>query len=82
MSGTLGGVIVSWNPGAERMYGYTAEEAAGRTVWELVRPAGGSGVVAKNVARLGRGEKVFPFEMVHHHRSGERLRVSVSLAPV
>ena len=82
MSGTLGGVIVSWNPGAERMYGYTAEEAAGRTVWELVRPAGGSGVVAKNVARLSRGEKVFPFEMVHRHRSGERLRVSVSLAPV
>ena len=60
MSGTLGGVIVSWNPGAERMYGYTAEEAAGRTVWELVRPAGGSGVVAKNVARLSQGEKFSP----------------------
>ena len=81
-SATLQGVIVSWNSGAERTYGYTAKEAVGRTVWELMRPSGGSDIVAKNVARIRRRERVVPFEAVHHHRSGRRLNVSVSLAPV
>src|SRR5262249_1644678 len=35
---TLGGVITSWNRGAERIYGYTAEEAIGQPVWMLIPP--------------------------------------------
>jgi PAS domain S-box-containing protein len=54
---TLSGIVTSWNSGAERMYGYTADEIAGRNVSVLI-PPGGSGEYAPVLDRLVRGEHV------------------------
>ena len=81
-SGDLAGRLTGWNVGAERLYGYPAQEAVGRHVSEVMRPLGGADVVARNVARLRRGERVAPFEAVHRTRDGRPLRVSVELSPI
>lgn len=81
-SATLEGVLTGWNPGAQRLYGYSAEEAIGRTVWEVMRPHGGADVVARNISKVKRGETVGPFDAVHHTRDGRPLYVSMTLSPV
>lgn len=81
-SATLEGVLTGWNLGAQRLYGYSAEEAVGRTVWEVMRPLRGADVVARNISKVTRGETVGPFDAVHHARDGRPLHVSVTLSPV
>lgn len=62
MSGSLEGIITGWNPGAERLYGYSTDEAVGRPLWEAMNPLGGSDVVARNIDKVKRGEVVGPFD--------------------
>ena len=82
MIGTLlDGTIVSWNPAAERLYGYTAAEMVGVTVRPLLPPdrADEIGSVLEAVAR---GEHVDPYETVRVHKSGDRIDVNITVAPV
>lgn len=81
-SGSLEGVITGWNQGAERLYGYSAEEAVGRTIWEIMNPLGGPGAVSRNINEVRRGGEVGPFDAVHHDRNGKLLHVSVLLSPI
>ncbi len=80
-SGDLEGRITGWNSGATKLYDYSADEAIGRPVAEVMKPSDPE-VVAHNIGRLRRGEKLAPFEAVHHARDGRPLRVSVSLSPI
>jgi two-component system CheB/CheR fusion protein len=78
---TLDGVIVSWNPGAERLYGYSADEALRRPFSFLFLPGHAddlSGVMDK----LRLGKRVEPCEVVHLRKDGRRVDVSLSLSPV
>src|SRR5215213_8276372 len=78
---TLQGVITSWNPGAERIFGYTAEEAVGRPVTMLIpeeRPDEEPGILG----RLVRGERVEHYETVRVRKDGSRLNVSLTVSPV
>ena len=70
---TLVGVLTSWNPGARRLYGYSTEEAIGRTVWEVIGHPLGPELVLRNIERVKRGEVVGPFDAVHHDRDGRPL---------
>ena len=78
---TLSGIVTSWNSGAERMYGYTADEIAGRNVSVLI-PPGGSGEYAPVLDRLVRGEHVELYDSKARHKDGSIIDVSISLSPI
>lgn len=77
----LNGVVWSWNAGAERMFGYTAEEMIGKPITVLIpadRPDEEIGILA----RLRRGERVDHFETERITRQGRRIFVSVTSSPI
>src|SRR5919199_3125917 len=78
---TLDGIITSWNPGAERLYGYSAEEAIGQSVSLLV-PADHRDELAELLARVARGESIPHLETERLRKDGTRITVSASIAPV
>ena len=78
---TLDGTITDWNRGAERLYGYTADEAVGRHVSFLVPPECLPELDDLTV-RLGRGERIAAFETVRLHKDGTPLDVAISLSPI
>ncbi|MGH7263379.1 MAG: PAS domain S-box protein, partial [Candidatus Rokuibacteriota bacterium] len=71
--------ITSWNPGAERVYGYSAAEARGRPFSILV-PADRRDEVAGLIERLGRGEHVQHYETVRIRRDGQPIDVSLTIS--
>jgi PAS domain S-box-containing protein len=78
---TIDGTIVSWNSGAERLYGYRSVEMVGRSVSALIpayRPDELPGIMEK----LKRGESVEDFETVRVRKDGTTVEVSVTLSPV
>jgi PAS domain S-box-containing protein len=78
---TVDGVITSWNPGAERLFGYTAEEMRGRSTVTLV-PAERADEEQGIVARLKQGRRVDPFETVRVRKDGNRIDVSLTISPI
>jgi PAS domain S-box-containing protein len=81
ISKTLDGRIVSWNVGAQRIFGYTADEIVGKNVALLV-PEDRQAEETEFLARLRRGERIDHFETVRLHKNGRRIDVSVSISPV
>ena len=69
-----GGIITSWNRGAERLYGYTAAEAVGQSI-EMIIPPELRDELIEIVARLARGEQVEPRETARTARDGRRIDV-------
>ena len=77
----LAGTIVSWNPGAEQLFGHTGAEIVGRSIWSTVasdRHAAELDVLA----RVFRGEQVVPYETERRHKDGRAVQVSVAVSPV
>jgi len=81
ISHTLDGVIVSWNPGAERLYGYSALEAIGHPLSMLIPTTRGSELPGI-LASLQRGERVEPYETVRVRKDGSTIDVSMSISPM
>jgi PAS domain S-box-containing protein len=77
----MDGVIISWNQGAERLYGYTADEAIGRPV-TLIMPDEMEDEFPSIMIRLARGEQIDHYETVRVDKHGRRIDVSVSIAPI
>jgi two-component system, cell cycle sensor histidine kinase and response regulator CckA len=77
----LDGTITSWNPAAERMYGYSADEAVGRPV-AMLEPPERSGEVARILERLRAGEAVSDFDTVRVRKDGSRVDVLVTVSPI
>ena len=78
---TLGGIILLWNAGAERLFGYTAEEAVGQSI-SLIVPAALAPEEAEIMRRIAGGESVDNFETVRQHRSGALVPVSLGISPI
>jgi PAS domain S-box-containing protein len=78
---TLDGVIVSWNPGAERLYGYSAEEVRGRP-FAILFPPDLPDELPEILERLRRGKRIESSEFVHVRKDGKRVDVALSLSPI
>ena len=78
---TLGGTILSWNPAAERMYGYSSREIIGRSI-DVLAPADRAGEIAAMSARIRSGKSVDHFETIRLRKDGSAIRVSISESPI
>jgi PAS domain S-box-containing protein len=81
VSKNLDGVISSWNGSAERLFGYTADEAIGKNIL-LIVPPDRREEEATILARLRRGERIDHFETVRISKDGKRLDISLTISPV
>jgi len=80
LSKDLDGTITSWNAAAERMFGYTAEEALGRPVSILAMP--GKNEMPHILARIREGERIEHYETVRRKKSGEPIYVALTVSPM
>src|SRR5262245_35505343 len=78
---TLDGQIRTWNAGAERIFGYTAEEAIGKPITMLM-PPDRIHEEATIVATLRRGERIDHYETERVRKDGERVHISLSVSPI
>jgi PAS domain S-box-containing protein len=78
---TLDGVITSWNPAAQKMFGYTAAEAIGRPITMLI-PEERLAEEDEVLARIRRGDRVESFETVRLAKDGRRLIIALTVSPV
>src|SRR5712692_928164 len=78
---SLEGRILTWNPGAERLYGHRGEEVAGRLL-AIVEPPERAGELEGLLARVQRGEHIKHHETVRMRKDGARIAVSVSISPI
>jgi PAS domain S-box-containing protein len=81
LSKTLDGTVTSWNKGAERLYGYSAEEAVGRHVSFIV-PQERLVELQEITEKIARGERVEHLETVRVAKDGRQISVSVTISPV
>jgi PAS domain S-box-containing protein len=80
-SKTLDGVIMSWNPAAERMYGYTADEILGKNVAMLSHPDRPE-EMEEILRKIRNGERVEHYETVRVRKDGRRISISLSVSPI
>lgn len=78
---TLTGTITSWNKAAERMFGYTAEEAIGQPI-TIIAPPQETRDMLGILDRIRRGERVEHYETVRRHKNGDLLQVALTVSPV
>jgi PAS domain S-box-containing protein len=81
VSKTLDGQIISWNGGAARLFGYTAEEAIGKAITLIIPPA----LRAEErqiLEKIRRGERIDHFETTRVTKSGRTVPISLTVSPV
>ena len=81
LSKNLDGIIASWNPGAERLFGYKAEEIVGKSVTLLI-PADRHNEEPEIIARVRRGDRIDHYETVRMRKDGSLVDISLSVSPV
>jgi PAS domain S-box-containing protein len=81
ISKTLDGIITSWNKGAERIFGYVAEEVIGKPITIIIPP---DHLQEEPVilSRLRAGERIEHFETVRMHKDGRLLDISLTVSPI
>lgn len=78
---TLEGIVTSWNPGAERLFGYTAEEMIGQPISRIFLP---DNLKEEDLIleRIRKGERLEHINTVRRHKSGKLINVSLTISPV
>ena len=77
----LDGIITNWNDGAERLFGYTAEEAVGKSVTMLI-PQERHDEEAMILAAIRRGERVNHYDTVRQRKDGSPVHISLTVSPI
>lgn len=81
VSKDLNSIVTSWNPAAERLFGYSAKEMIGQSIRKIIPPE----LQDEEDMILGKiraGEKIEHFETIRMPKSGDRLQLSVTISPV
>ena len=78
---TLDGTIISWNKGAQRIYGYTPDEVVGRPISILI-PADRPDELPSILSRLARGERIDHYLTKRVRKDGKVIDISVTISPV
>jgi PAS domain S-box-containing protein len=81
LSKDLNGVIMSWNRGAELLFGYTAEEVVGKSVTILI-PADRHDEEPMILERVRRGENVEHYETIRQRKDGSHIDISLTVSPI
>ncbi len=81
ISKTLDGIITSWNHGAERIFGYTAEEVIGKSVTILI-PEGHVNEEPTILAQLRAGKRIEHYETVRVRKDGQLIDISLTVSPI
>ncbi|HEX3146063.1 MAG TPA: PAS domain S-box protein, partial [Pyrinomonadaceae bacterium] len=81
VSKSLDGIITSWNHAAERMFGWTSEEAVGKSIVMIIPPEMRD-EETMILSRLRQGQRIEHFETIRCAKDGRRLNISLSISPV
>ena len=81
LSKDLSGVILSWNRGAERLFGFTSEEAVGRPV-TIIIPVDRLDEEPAILEKIHRGERIEHFETVRQRKDGSFVSISLTISPI
>jgi len=81
ISKTLEGIITSWNKGAQRIFGYTADEVIGKSITILI-PEGHLDEEPAILARLRAGERIEHYETVRVRKDGKHIDISLTVSPI
>lgn len=81
VSKDLDGIVTSWNEGARRIFGYTAEEMIGQSIALLI-PKDRQDEEFSILTRIRRGERVDPYDTVRRRKDGEPVSISLSVSPI
>src|SRR5262249_7084052 len=81
VSKDLNGIITSWNQGAERIFGYTADEIIGQPVTTIIPPELHDDE-PHILAKIRAGERIEHFQTVRVRKNGDRIDVSLTVSPV
>jgi two-component system cell cycle sensor histidine kinase/response regulator CckA len=81
VSMTVNGIVVNWNPGAERQYGYSAEEMIGRPISVLFAPEHYQEYL-QIMDKVRKGERLPAYDTVRRRKDGTAITVSVDICPI
>jgi PAS domain S-box-containing protein len=81
ISKNLDGIVTSWNAGAERLFGYTAEEIIGRPVLTLI-PADRRDEEPGIIERIRRGDRIEHYETIRQRKDGSAVHISLTVSPI
>jgi PAS domain S-box-containing protein len=81
ISEKLDGTVQSWNAGATKLFGYTAEEMIGKSI-SLLLPSDKKNESSELLAKVAHGEAVLNYETIRVSKDGTKLNVSISIAPI
>lgn len=81
IGGDLEGIVISWNNGAEQLFGYSEAEMLGRSISVLV-PPGHEDELPEMLRRVRLGERIDEYETVREHKDGTQVDVSQTVSPI
>jgi PAS domain S-box-containing protein len=81
VSKDLSGIIRSWNPGAERIFGYSESEVLGQSI-RLIIPEDRQAEEDEVLARIGKGERISHYDTVRRRKDGSEIHVSLTVSPI
>ncbi|MGA7194925.1 MAG: PAS domain S-box protein [Anaerolineales bacterium] len=78
---TAEGIIVSWNPGAEKLYGYKASEVIGKSI-SIISPPEKPDEIPAVLEKIKKGERIEHYETVRVAKDGRRIDISLTVSPI